>query len=331
MKIIKHLVFWIMLVISAFLTADGAFAQPASDYPTKAIRMIVPFAPGGASDFVARIIQPKFMEELGQQIVIENRAGAGGNIGVEVVARAESDGYTMLLGNVGTMTINPHLYKNFKIKPMQDLIGISAIADLPGGIAVHPSVPVNTVKELIAYAKASPGELNYGSAGVSSAQSLSFEFFIDSVGLNIQHVPYKGGAGAATIGALSGEVKIAVGTMASFAPHHSSGKLKVVGVLAEKRLASHPNLPTLVESGFPELTTASWQGIFVPKGTPRPIVNKLHTALMKVLEDKAVNDRFAQVSAVTIANKSPEDFAVFIKKQTDFWGGLIKRLNVPTM
>lgn len=327
----KKLSLWIMLTISALLTANGAFAQPASDYPTKPIRMIVPFAPGGASDFVARIIQPKFMEELGQQIVIENRAGAGGNIGVEVVARAEPDGYTMLLGNVGTMTINPHLYKNFKIKPMQDLIGISAIADLPGGIAVHPSVPVKTVKELIAYAKARPGELNYGSAGVSSAQSLSFEFFIDSAGLKIQHVPYKGGAGAATIGALSGEVKIAVGTMASFAPHHSSGKLKVVGVLAEKRLASHPDLPTLVESGFPELTTASWQGIFVPKGTPRPIVNKLHAALMKVMEDKAVNDRFAQVSAVTIANKSPEDFTAFMKKQTDFWGGLIKRLNVPTM
>jgi tripartite-type tricarboxylate transporter receptor subunit TctC len=327
----KHLRYLIILTLSVFLTADIASAQPATDYPTKPIRMIIPFAPGGASDFVARIIQPKFMELLGQQIVIENRAGAGGNIGVEVVARAEPDGYTILLGNVGTMTINPHLYKNLKIKPMVDLIGISAIADLPGGIALHPSMPPNTIAELVAYAKARPGQLNYGSAGVSSAQSLSFEFFIDKAGLNIQHIPYKGGAGAATIGALSGEVKIVVGTMASFATHHSSGKLKVVGVLAEKRLASHPNLPTLVESGFPELTTASWQGLFVPAGTPRPIVNKLYSNLMKVLEDKGVNDRFAQVSAVMIANKSPEDFAAFMKTQTDFWGGLIKRLNVPTM
>lgn len=327
----KQLVFWMVLTLSAFLTADGAFAQPASDYPVKAIRMIVPFAPGGASDFVARIIQPKLSELLGQQVVIENRAGAGGNIGVEVVARAEADGYTILLGNVGTMTINPHLYPNFKVRPMRDLIGISAIADLPGGIALHPSVPVNTVKELVAYAKARPGQLNYGSAGVSSAQSLSFEFLKDKAGIDIQHVPYKGGAGAATIGALSGEVKIAVGTMASFSTHHASGKLKVVGVLAEKRLASHPNLPTLVESGFPELTTASWQGIFVPAGTPRPIINKLHAALIKVLDDKTVDERFDQVSAVIIANKSPEEFAAFIKTQTDFWGGLIKRLNVPTM
>ena len=327
----NHLSLWVMLTILAFLPANSASAQPATDYPTKPIRMVVPFAPGGASDFVARIIQPKFMELLGQQIVIENRAGAGGNIGVEIVARSAPDGYTILLGNVGTMAINPHLYKNLKVQPMRDLIGITAIADLPGGIALHPSVPCNTIQELIAYAKARPGELNYGSAGVSSAQSLSFEFLIDKAGIKIQHIPYKGGAGAATIGALTGEVKIAVGTMASFAPHIKSGKLKVIAVLAQKRLASHPDIPTLVESGFPELTTASWQGVQVPAGTPRPIVDKLFATLMKVVDDKGVEDRFAQVSAVVIANKSPEDFLAFWKVQTEFWGKLIKRLNIPQM
>ncbi len=321
----------VMLAISVLLTANPASAQPATDYPTKAIRMIVPFAPGGASDFVARIIQPKMMELLGQQVVIENRAGAGGNIAVEIVARSAPDGYTVLLGNVGTMAINPHLYRNLKVQPMRDLVGITAIADLPGGVVVHPSVPVNTIQELVAYAKARPGELTYGSAGVSSAQSLSFEFLIDKAGLKILHVPYKGGAGAATIGALSGEVKIAVGTMASFATHHQSGKLRIIGVLAEKRLASHPNLPTLVESGFPELTTASWQGIQVPAGTPRPIVDKLFNVMMKVVEDKGVQDRFNQVSAVVIANKSPEEHAKFWKTQSDFWGGLIKKLNIPQL
>jgi len=327
----KHLSLLVILTLSALLTADAASAQSASYYPTKPIRMIVPFAPGGASDFVGRIIQPKFMELLGQQIVIENRAGAGGNIGVEIVARSAPDGYTILLGNVGTMAINPHLYKDLKVKPMRDLIGITAIADLPGGVAIHPSIPCNTIAELIAYAKARPGQLNYGSAGVSSAQSLSFEFLIDKAGLDIQHIPYKGGAGAATIGALSGEVKIVVGTMASFAPHIPTGKLKVIAVLAEKRLASHPNIPTLAESGFPELTTASWQGVQVPAGTPKPIVDKLYTTLMKVVEDKGVQDRFAQVSAVVIANKSPEDFANFWKIQSEFWGKLIKRLNIPQM
>jgi tripartite-type tricarboxylate transporter receptor subunit TctC len=327
----KNLSLSVMLALSVFLSTDGAFAQPATDYPTKPIRMIVPFAPGGASDFVARIIQPKMMELLSQQIVIENRAGAGGNIAVELVARAAPDGYTILLGNVGTMAINPHLYKNLKVQPMRDLIGITAIADLPGGVAVHPSVPVNTIQELVAYAKANPGALNYGSAGVSSAQSLSFEFLIDKAGLNIQHIPYKGGAGAATIGALSGEVKIVVGTMASFAPHIPTGKLKVIGVLAQKRLASHPNIATLAESGFPELTTASWQGIQVPAGTPRPIVDKLFTVMTKVVEDKGVDARFDQVSAVVIVNKSPEDHAVFWKAQSEFWGKLIKRLNIPQM
>jgi tripartite-type tricarboxylate transporter receptor subunit TctC len=316
-------------MISVLLTAVVVFAQ--TDYPTKPIRMIVPFAPGGASDFVARIIQPKMMELLGQQIVIDNRAGAGGNIGVELVARAAPDGYTILLGNVGTMAINPHLYRNLKVQPMRDLIGITAIADLPGGIALHPSVPCNTIQELIAYAKAHPDELNYGSAGVSSAQSLSFEFLIDKAGIKIQHIPYKGGAGAATIGALTGEVKIAVGTMASFAPHIKSGKLKVIAVLAEKRLASHPDIPTLAESGFPELTTASWQGIQVPAGTPRPIVDKLFSTMLKVVEDKGVQDRFNQVSAVVIVNKSPEEHAQFWKTQSDFWGKLIKRLNIPQL
>jgi len=327
----NHLSLWVMLTILAFLPANSASAQPATDYPNKPIRMVVPFAPGGASDFVARIIQPKMMEVLGQQIVIENRAGAGGNIGVEIVARSAPDGYTILLGNVGTMAINPHLYKNLKVQPMRDLIGITAIADLPGGIALHPSVPCNTIQELIAYAKARPGELNYGSAGVSSAQSLSFEFLIDKAGIKIQHIPYKGGAGAATIGALTGEVKIAVGTMASFAPHIPTGKLKVIAVLAEKRLASHPNIPTLVESGFPELTTASWQGIQVPAGTPRPIVDKLFQTMQKVVADKGVDARFDQVSAVVIVNKSPEDHAKFWKTQSDFWGKLIKRLNIPQL
>ena len=320
-----------MLAISVLLTAHIASAQPATDYPTKPIRMIVPFAPGGASDFVARIVQPKMAELLGQQIVIENRAGAGGNIAVELVTRSAPDGYTILLGNVGTMAINPHLYRNLKFLPIRDLIGITAIADLPGGIVVHPSVPVNTVTELIAYAKAHPGELTYGSAGVSSAQSLSFEFLKDKAGVNIMHVPYKGGAGAATIGALSGEVKIAVGTMASFATHHKSGKLRIIGVLAPKRLPSHPNIATLVESGFPELTTASWQGIQVPAGTPRPIVEKLFAVMQKVVEDKTVDSRFDQVSAIVIVNKSPEDHLKFWKTQSDFWGGLIRKLNIPQL
>ena len=312
----------------AMLTAYGAIAQPAAGYPAKPIRMIVPFAPGGASDFVARIIQPKLSELLGQHLVVENRSGAAGNIGVEIAARATPDGYTVLLGNVGAMAINPSIFPDFKIKPLRDLICTTAIADLPGGLAVHPSIPPNTVTELIAYAKSRPGQLDYGSAGVSSAGSLSFEFLINKVGLDIQHIPYNGGVGAAMIALLGGEIKIVAGNMASFTPHLKSGKLKVIGVIAEKRLATNPEIPTLVESGFPELTNAAWQGVFVPVATPRPIVDKLYAALIKVTQDPLVVGRLAQSGAVTIANKSPEDCTAFVRRQSDFWAALIKRLGI---
>ncbi len=324
----KHLSLLIMLSISALFAAGKASAQSPASYPTRPIRMVIPFAPGGASDFVGRIIQQKLGEVLGQQIVIENRAGAAGNIGVEIVARAAPDGYTILLGNVGTMAINPSIYPEFKIKPMRDLIGITAVADIPGGIVVHPSIPSATVTDLIAYAKARPGQLNYGSAGVSSAQSLAFEFLMSKAGIKIMHIPYKGGAGAATIALISGEVNIAVGTLASFIPHQKSGKLKIVGVLAEKRFGSLPDIPTLVESGFPELTTASWQGVFVPAGTPRPIVDKLYAAINKVVADPQVLDRFAVAGAELVINKSPEDCAVFLKSQSEFWAKIAKQLGV---
>lgn len=324
----KHLSLMVMLTFSVLMTAAGVSAQPAVNYPTKAIRMVVPFAPGGASDFVARIIQPKLGEILGQQIVVENRAGANGNIGVEIVARAAPDGYTLLLGNVGTMAINPSVYTDFKIKPLRDLIGTTTIADLPGGLAVQPSTPPNTITEFVAYAKARPGQLNYGSAGVSSAGSLSFEFLKSKAGLDILHIPYKGGVGAATIALLGGEIKIVAGNMASFTPLLKSGKIKVLGVIAEKRLANYPEIPTLMESGFPELTHASWQGVFVPVGTPRPIVDKLHEALITVSKNPEVISRFAQVGALPITSKSPEDCSAFVQVQSDFWSKIIKGLGV---
>jgi tripartite-type tricarboxylate transporter receptor subunit TctC len=287
----KYLSLLVILVISLFLVAGDTSAQSSISYPTRPIRMIVPFAPGGASDFVARIIQPKLSEVLGTQIVIDNRSGAAGNIGVEVAARAIPDGYTILNGNVGTMAINPSVFPNYEIKPMRDLIGITALTDVPGGLAIHPSIPAKTIKDFIAYAKTCPGKLNYGSAGASSSSRLAFEFFMAKAGINLMHVPYKGGAGAATIALISGEVQASLANVASFIPHLKTGKLKLIGVMFDKRLPSLPDIPTLAESGFPEMTAGSWQGIYVPVGTPRPIVNKLHSALSKVMQDPWVIDR----------------------------------------
>jgi tripartite-type tricarboxylate transporter receptor subunit TctC len=316
-----------LLVIPLCLLAIAAPLRAQSDYPSRPIRMVVPFGPGGASDFVARIIAPKISESLGQQIVIDNRSGAAGNIGVEMAARAGPDGYTVLLGNVGAMAINPSVFPKFPVRPLRDFIGISMVSDVPGALAVHPSVPGTTIKEFIAYAKTRPGQLNYGSTGASSAQRLAFEFFMSKAGIKLEHIPYKAGAGASTIALLGGEVTATMLTVASFIPHVKSGRLKVLAVVSPKRIPQLPDVPTMVESGYPELTLGSWQGVYVPAGTPRPVVNKLYATVIKVMADPEVIERYANGGALVVTSKSPEDFAAFMKTQTEFWSVLVKQLG----
>ena len=289
--------------------------------------MVVPFAPGGASDFVARIIQPKMSEVMGQQVVIDNRAGASGNIGVELTARAPADGYTILLGNVGTMAINPAIFPKFPVNPVSDLIGISLLVDVPGAFAIHPSVPAKSVAEFIQYAKSRAGQLNYGSSGAGSAQRLAFEFLMSKAGIKLVHVPYKGGAGAATAAVLAGEVCCTMVTVASFIPHVKSGKARVLAVMAPQRVAQLPETPTMSESGFPELTLGSWQGMYVPKGTPRAVVNQLYGVLTKTMHDPEVAKRLQQGGAEIVTSKSPEEFAGFMKAQNAFWAKIVKEVG----
>jgi len=301
-----------------------AGTAPAQDYPTRPIRMIVPFAPGGASDFVARIVQSRLGEELGQQVVVDNRAGAAGNIGVELTARAAPDGYTILLGNVGSVAINPSVFPKFPIKPLRDLAGVTLIVDLPGALGVHPSVPGTTVKDFIEYARARPGKLSYGSTGASSAQRLAFEFFMKKAGISLAHVPYKGGAGPATVAVLSGEVVATMVTTASFIPHMKTGRIKVLAVIAPRRVSAMPDVPTMAESGFPELTLGSWQGVFVPAGTPPAVIKKLFAALTKTMGDADVLKRLGTASAQVTLSRSPEEFTAFLRAQNDFWAKLVK-------
>jgi tripartite-type tricarboxylate transporter receptor subunit TctC len=289
--------------------------------------MIVPFAPGGASDFVARIVQPKLSEVLGQQVVIDNRAGASGNIGVELGARAPADGYTIFLGNVGTMAVNPAIYPKFAIDPIRDFVGITLIVDVPGAFAVHPSVPAKNVAEFVQYARSRPGELNYGSSGAGSAQRLAFEFLMSKAGIKLVHIPYKGGAGPATTAVLTGEVAATMVTVASFIPHHKSGKARVLAVMAPQRVAALPDVQTMIEAGFPELTLGSWQGMYVPTGTPRPIVNQLYSALMKTLHDSETMKRLQAGGAEIVTSKSPEEFAGFMKTQNAFWAKIVKDIG----
>jgi tripartite-type tricarboxylate transporter receptor subunit TctC len=315
-------------VIAGALLAVTASAHSQSNYPQRPVRMVIPFAPGGASDFVGRIMQAKMSEELGQQLVIDNRTGAAGNIGVEVAARANPDGYTILLGNVGTMAINPGLYVKFPIKPLNDLIAITQVVDVPGSLVVNPSLPVNNVKELIEYAKAHQGQLNFGSPGTGSANQLEMEFFMRSTGIKMTHVPYKGGAGPAAIALLGNEVQLMFVTLSSSITFVKQGRLRALGIVAPKRIAAVPDVPTMAESGFPTMTVGSWQGVFAPRGVPRDVVNRLFKATVDVMNDANVRKRLADGGVQTVISKSPEAFAAFVKAENERWGKVIKDAGV---
>jgi tripartite-type tricarboxylate transporter receptor subunit TctC len=323
----KHLSQLILLVPACLMATGGIHAaQAAADsYPARPVRMIIPFAPGGASDFAGRILQPKLSEELEQQVVVDNRTGASGNVGVEIAARANPDGYTIFLGNVGTMAINPSIFPKFPIRPLRDLIGVTLVVDIPGALAVHASVPAATVKEFINYAKARPGQLNYGSSGGGSAQRLAFEFFMNKAGISLVHIPYKGGAGPATLAVLGGEVAATMLTVASFIPHLKGGKVKVLAVISPKRVSQLPDTPTMAESGFPELLLGSWQGVSVPVGTSPAIVNKLYSAVIKTMRDPETVKRLATGGAEVVTSKSPAEFAAFLRTQNEFWAKLVKQ------
>ena len=316
----------VSVLVTVMLLAAGTVS--AQDYPTKAIRMIIPFAPGGASDIVARIISPGLVKELGQQVVADTRGGASGNIGVEAAARAAADGYTILLGNIGTMAINPGLFPKFPINPVRDFVAVTQVVDVPTALVIHPSVPVKTVKEFIEYTKARPGKLNFGTAGPGSNGRLEMEIFMRQSGINLVHVPYKGGAGAAAIGLLGGEVQCGFQTLASVMTHVNAGKLKVLGIAAMKRVSALPDVPIMPELGYPNMKSGSWQGVYVPAGTPRSIVDKLFAAFTKVLGDPEVIKRLNDNGAEVITSKSPEEYATFMKEENDKWGKVVKEVGV---
>lgn len=317
-----------VLATALSMFACGA-ALSADNYPNRPVRMIVPFAPGGASDFVGRIIQPALVEQLGQQVVVENRSGAAGNIGVESAARASADGYTFLLGNVGTMAINPVYYTKFPVKPLKDLTPISQVVDVPGSLVVHPSLPAKTVKELIAHIKANPGKLNFGSPAPSSANSLEAKMFLMTFGGTATEVPYKGGAGPATVGLLANEVQFLFATFSSTATFAKQGRLRMLGIVAPERSPSYPEMPTMKEQGF-DMVVGSWQGIFVPVGTPKPVVNRLFDVTQKAMKDATVNKRLNDSGVPVILSKSQDEFAKFVKAETERFGKIIKDAKIQT-
>ncbi len=292
----------------------------AQDYPSRPVRMIIPFAPGGASDFVGRIIQPGLEKGLGQPIVVDNRPGASGNIGMAAAAHAAPDGYTIYLGNIGTVAINPGVFTKLEVHPTEDFIAVTQVVDVPGVLVKNPSFPPNSVREFVAFAKANPGKVNYASPGSGSQNRLEMERLRKAAGLDMVHVPYKGGAGPAAAALAAGETHLMFVTASSAMPMIKSGRLKVLAVTAPKRLEPLPDVPTMAEAGFPGFESGSWQGIFVPKGTPRAIVEKLYAVTVKTMQQPEVRERLGHGGVEVITSASPAAFADFVAKETERWG-----------
>ena len=291
--------------------------------------MIIPFAPGGSTDFVARVIQPHFAEELGQQVVADFRPGAAGNIGIEIAARATPDGYTFTFANIGAIAINPSLYPNFPIRPLRDLSPITLVVDVPSILVANSGFPPNNVKEFIDYAKSNRGKINFASPGVGSANRLDMEFFMRLTGIDgMTHVTYKGGAGPAVIGLVGGETQIMFVTFTSAVPFVQQGRLKAFGVTAPKRVAALPDVPTMPELGYPTMNTASWQGFFLPKGVPPQIVERLFRATLKIMNNPEVKKRLTEGGVNVVLSRSPSEFTQFVKTETDRLSGLIKAANI---
>ncbi len=315
------------MVLGALAFAMTMPAQSADVYPSRPVRMVVPFAPGGASDLVGRLMQPRLQQELGQQILIDNRAGASGNIGVEVAAKAPADGYTFLLGNIGTMAINPSIYPKFPVRPVRDFAAVTQVVDVPVGLAVHPSIPAKNMREFITFAKAQKGKLNYGSAGAGSNGRLEMEQFMKLVGIDLVHIPYKGGAGAAATALLTGEVGVAFVSIASVMPHVRNGKMKILGVSAVKRIKALPDVPTMPELGYKDMKTGSWQGVYFPTGTPRAMIDRMFAAAVKTMADPEVIKRINDSGAEVIVSNSPEEFTTFMKEQNERFVQVVRQIG----
>jgi tripartite-type tricarboxylate transporter receptor subunit TctC len=311
----------------ALFAITEAPAQIKETYPNRALRLIVPNAPGGASDFTARIIQPHWADQFGQTVVIDNRGGAAGNIALETVARSTPDGYTLLIAS-NTQAINPSIYPSFPWKPLEHLIPITQVADIPGSLVVHPSMPVKSVKELIAYSKANPGKLNYGSPSPSSANRLAMEMFMRQTGTKYGHIPYKGGSGPMLIALVANEVNLAFATFSSTVNFAKQDRLRMLGVIAPERLAAMPDVPTMPELGFKDMKTGTWMGIFVTKGTPAPIVKKIYDVSVKTMEHPDVTKRFATAGTRAAVSRSPEEFRAFVKSETEAYAVVIKEAGI---
>ena len=297
-------------------------AAQTATYPSKPVRLIVPAAPGGGADFLARIVGTKLSEQTGQTFVVDNRAGASGTIAADTTAKAEPDGYTLLLGQSTSIAIAPHLYPKLGYDTLRDLKPVTLVAEVPNILVVHPSVAASSVKELIALAKARPGSLNFGSAGNGAPSHLAGELFKSAAGVDMVHVPYKG-AGPAVNDLLAGQIQIMFAPMVAVLPQVKAGRLRALAVTSAKRSAAVPELPTLSEAGLSGFALVSWFGFFVPVATPAAVVDRLHRETVKALKATDTAERFAREGAEPVGN-SPAEFAIYVQQEYARYAKVVK-------
>ena len=309
------------VALAGSVLAVSAIAQT---FPDRPIKLVVPFPPGGVTDIVARTLSVKLTEELKQPVIVENRAGASGAIGAEAAARSAPDGYTWLMGNISTLAINQWTMAKLNYNPSTSFEPVAMVAVQPLLVAVNPTVPVNTLSELVAFAKKNPGKLNYGTAG--SSIHLAVEYFSGLAGIKMNHIPYKGSAPAIT-DLLGGQIQVLFDPFSSIHPQVAAGKVKALAITTADRSAVAPQVPTVIELGFAGYDVSSWQGIVVPAGTPKDIVLKMNAAINKALQSKEVVDRFAQFSAVP-TQWSPQQFGQYISQEQARWSKVAKDAGV---
>ncbi len=318
------LVFCVAALMSG-LSGVSVDAQ-AQSFPNRPITLVIPFAPGGSTSIVGRVIADKMSQLLGEGIVIDNRPGAGGTVGSKMVAKSEPDGYTILLGYTGTLAIGPSLYKNVGYDPRKDFAPIGMIGNAPSAVVVHPSFPAKSIAELIAYAKANPGKINFGSAGVGSVNHITGEYFARSAGITLMHIPYKG-TGPALTDLLGGHIPMALAPVPAVHANVTAGLLRALAVTGKTRSGLLPDVPTIAEEGLTGFEASLYYGLVAPAGTPRPIIDRLNMELRAALASDEVKKQLG-LDGTEITSGSPEDYADFIDKDEKKWSDLVKASGV---
>jgi tripartite-type tricarboxylate transporter receptor subunit TctC len=308
-----------LLLIAPVFTVQIAQAQ---SWPNKPIRLVVPFSAGGNTDIVARLFAQELSKTLGQSVIVDNKPGASGNIGADAVAKSPPDGYTLVMGTVGTHAINASLYKKMPYDTIKDFAPVTLLASVPNVLVVPPSLPVKSVKELVAYGKANPGKLSFASSGVGSSIHLSGEMFRTTTGIDMTHIAYKGSAPAVT-DLISGQVQLMFDNLPTSLQYVKTDKLRALAVTTAKRIQALPNVPTMIESGFPGFETGSWFGVFAPAATPKDIIARLDTELLRIVQTPEMHQKLVQSGAEPVG-KGSEEFAAYVRSELTKWAKVVK-------